>query len=570
MLQLLRTEKPPKSDVADRLRPEYLSVEELLDDLGHEVVHGDKSLFGPASLSSREIPHERRRIALAISGGGAAGAYSAGVIEGLLPKLSERGARPDVILGTSSGALNGYGVFLQALGKDNPQLREDPEIKQPYSSFIASIWSYLDRDQQTSTWIVGRRSWMIDVATKGLDTPLRRWGVGLALLLGIFLFNPFLFVALFLFFDLQWLLPSFIREWGATGSEPAWQLAFLGLLSLAGLAVMLAFALRTFGRSLFRDTPLLRMLANTGPNGDLSHPWRWPHGQTVDRARVLSRELVADWYQRMDELPELIITATDITVGRECLFTLVRPATYERLVKNGWLAVQLDCEHDGAKPYQGIEGSLMTLGENFLQCVVASTAVPSAFPTQEIGIYRPGSRNDARHRFVDGGVLNNSPIHLAIDMGATHVLSLELDPIKVADPMDSDDRGRSYNLLQSGVTTFTTLLDRAIERDIRRTVTWNRFLVERPEALLEKPARRLVEGEASAPREAKRVIPLYRIAPAKREIDTVEFDGRYENGRRVSTVRDVLRRGVLDLKGRHIWRATLQSIPHPEGQAPPK
>ncbi len=566
----LKSDKPPKSDVAARLRPAYLSMDELLDDLGHEVVHGNKSMFGPASLESREISPVERRIALAISGGGAAGAYSAGLIEALLPKLEQRGAKPDVILGTSSGALNGYGVFLQALGKDNPQLREDPRIKQPYSSFIASIWSYLDRDQETSSWIVGRRSWMIDIATRGIDTPLRRWGLGLAILLGLFLFNPFLFVSLFLFFELDWLLPSFIRDWGQTGGEPAWQLAFLGLLSLVGLGVMLMLALRTFGRSLFRDTPLLRMLANTGPDGDLSRPWRWSHGQTVDRARVLSRDLVAEWYTRMDELPELIITATNITVGRECLFTLVRPDTYARLVKNGWLAVQLDCRHERAKAYHAIDGALMTLGENLLQCVVASTAVPSAFPTQEMGIYRPGSRHDVRHRFVDGGVLNNSPIHLAIDMGATHVISLELDPIRAQDPMEMDDRGRNYNILEAGVTTFTTLLDRAIERDIRRTVTWNRFLVERPEALLEKPARRLVEGEASFPREAKRVIPLYRIAPAKREIDTVEFDGRYENGRKVSTVRDVLRRGMLDLQGRHIWRATLQSIPHKEGQAPPK
>jgi hypothetical protein len=84
---------------------------------------------------------------------------------------------------------------------------------------------------------------------------------------------------------------------------------------------------------------------------------------------------------------------------------------------------------------------------------------------------------------------------------------------------------------------------------------------------------RSVVGDANAEtfnRELKRIIPLYRIAPAVREIGTVEFDGRFENGRRTTTLRDVLRRGVLDLRGNHIWRATLQSVPLPEGQAPPK
>ena len=127
-----------------------------------------------------------------------------------------------------------------------------------------------------------------------------------------------------------------------------------------------------------------------------------------------------------------------------------------------------------------------------------------------------------------------------------------------------------FTFLETGVTTFTTLLHRAIERDVRRTVTWNRFLTENPSAALAKFKGKLVEGESTFNRELKRIIPLYRIAPAIREIGTVEFNGRYEGGRRKATLRDVLRRGVLDLRGSHIWRATLQSVPLPEGQAPPK
>jgi NTE family protein len=46
------------------------------------------------------------RIALVVSGGGARGAYEAGVLSVLLPALEQRRERPTVIVGTSVGALN--------------------------------------------------------------------------------------------------------------------------------------------------------------------------------------------------------------------------------------------------------------------------------------------------------------------------------------------------------------------------------------------------------------------------------------------------------------------------------
>jgi hypothetical protein len=268
----------------------------------------------------------------------------------------------------------------------------------------------------------------------------------------------------------------------------------------------------------------------------------------------------------MGEAPELIVTATDITVGRECLFTLVRPETYRGLVEQGWMVVQLDSEDDSqTRAYREVPGAVFTLGHNLLHCIVASTAVPSAFPAQEIRLYGTGERKTVCHSFVDGGVLNNSPIHLSIDAGATHILSLELDPLETADPLRADDRGRKYNILEAGVTTFTTLLDRAIERDMRRTVTWNRFLTQNPQALVGQ--RFKIRKDPEGPKEVKRVLPLYRIAPHERLIGTVEFDGRFEHGKRTATVRDVLRRGVLDLRGKNIWRATMQPTPYrgPDG-----
>jgi NTE family protein len=52
------------------------------------------------------------RIALVLAGGGARGAYEVGALAALAPALSARGETPDIIVGTSIGALNG--AFLAA------------------------------------------------------------------------------------------------------------------------------------------------------------------------------------------------------------------------------------------------------------------------------------------------------------------------------------------------------------------------------------------------------------------------------------------------------------------------
>jgi NTE family protein len=60
----------------------------------------------PASSGSRP------KVALVLAGGGARGAYEIGVLSELLPLLDERGERPDIVVGTSVGALNA--AFLAA------------------------------------------------------------------------------------------------------------------------------------------------------------------------------------------------------------------------------------------------------------------------------------------------------------------------------------------------------------------------------------------------------------------------------------------------------------------------
>ena len=56
----------------------------------------------------------RERIALVLAGGGARGAYEVGVLAALAPALAARGEQPDIIIGTSIGALNGAFIASRA------------------------------------------------------------------------------------------------------------------------------------------------------------------------------------------------------------------------------------------------------------------------------------------------------------------------------------------------------------------------------------------------------------------------------------------------------------------------
>ncbi len=552
----------PADDPWLLLRPDYLDIDGLARDLEHQVV------FENGRWIETPVDPSSRKVALAISGGGAAGAYCAGVIEALVTRLKARGIEIDLLVGTSAGALNAYGVLLESLGMANSQITRDPELQQPYSSFIASIWSYLDRHRKTSTWIVGRRAWIVALAGRGASSRWLRLALGVLLAALVLALNPFLLFGVSLLVGLGSWWPAWLPSWDFEAGH-ALNFTILGVASLLFWLIVAGIILRRFRYSLFRDVPLLRLLANTGPGGDLSRPWFWSREKTIDRARVLSRRIVEAWYKD-DQAPELILTATDISLGRECLFTLVRPGTYRRLARSEWVAVQFDSGDEACRLYRREAGSLFALGENFLQSIAGSTAVPGAFPAQEIGLYGPGGRHEVRHVFVDGGVLNNRPVHIAIDAGATHMISLEVEPLGRTRPLEVDDRKQNYNLLGTAIETFSALLELSTSEDIRRTVTWNRFLAEHPEVVASPEAEPSAEATepADAPavrrKTSKRIIPLYRVAPAEREIGTVEFDGHYEDGRCVITLRDWLRRGYVDMRGRHIWRATLETEPKPE------
>ena len=79
-------------DIGSFLDPGFLELEQVLDDIGHEVALAG-GLFGRHVLELRRCPPEKRKLAITISGGGAAGAYSAGLLEVLLDRLHKRGIK---------------------------------------------------------------------------------------------------------------------------------------------------------------------------------------------------------------------------------------------------------------------------------------------------------------------------------------------------------------------------------------------------------------------------------------------------------------------------------------------
>jgi NTE family protein len=78
-------------------------------------------------------------VALVLGGGGARGAYEAGVLSVLLPVLEKRGGRPRILIGTSAGALNVS--FLAA----NSQLATRELIGEALSTWESMRWGDVAR-----------------------------------------------------------------------------------------------------------------------------------------------------------------------------------------------------------------------------------------------------------------------------------------------------------------------------------------------------------------------------------------------------------------------------------------
>jgi NTE family protein len=90
-------------------------------------------------------------IGLVLAGGGARGAYEAGVLRALLPALAERGERPSVVVGTSVGALNAAYLATNA-DQDAPALAENARKEWLSISYSDVLEPFLSLGELATAW----------------------------------------------------------------------------------------------------------------------------------------------------------------------------------------------------------------------------------------------------------------------------------------------------------------------------------------------------------------------------------------------------------------------------------
>ena len=181
-------------------------------------------------------PTRKRKLALVLSGGGASGAFEAGVIEETARALARHNAahpdnplRVDVVIGTSTGALNTWGWLLNTLADKGAFTPPAWLASRPGATLNCKLWSWLAAHRSPSRFVLDK-SWLLRLLQgAGRVTRLLRWAVLLVLV-------PLLLLGAFV-------LPWAIGVGDALSRLPVWAgwlCAAGGLLLAGGLVSLLA------------------------------------------------------------------------------------------------------------------------------------------------------------------------------------------------------------------------------------------------------------------------------------------------------------------------------------------
>jgi predicted acylesterase/phospholipase RssA len=483
-------------------RGEWLHLEEVMKEIVADLPEGEPAL------------------AFAFSGGGASGAYEAGVIDAWLRLASAkypqyRFLRPRIILGSSAGALNALTTLAASLRPGGDR------------GFAYEIWRAVC--PRSAPFVVGAfRTPIVDLATRFLKVPL-----------------PFILVAV-----------AALCVVAVLALSPR-AIAALGAVAIVALGLL-------FRRAVFPDRALTRTIAAALTAEVDPKTGRVPRRALLRRIdpRTASAEFIALWYGASDaafasgkanELPpNLIVTATDVTSSEANLFTLVQPDVFARLVRQRWQAMQLGREQAPPRGYgtaTDLSGGWVA-SDRFVSCVVASASIPGVFPSQRIELRSLFGDGRAEHDFVDGGLLNNTPIHVAIDAGATHVISFELEPLRQVTAFQYLAEGNPPSIGRNILQTFEALVAHSTSEGIATACAWNRNLISDQ-----------TKGAAE-----KRLVPIYRMAPRRRDLGLIDFDGHYESpfSRARPSLEEWLRQGRDDAETEALfWNGTFEA--HPVG-----
>ena len=479
-------------------------------------------------------------IAFAISGGGATGAYEAGVLDAwshvVASKYPQHGfLKPRFILGSSAGALNAVTTLTTSL---RPGAGD---------RFGFEIWRALC--PRAAPFIVGAgRSGLIDLATRWIKIggpPGRSHRVPQQIAFLVV-------VAAFVLFSISAGVAGIARHPVPAGV----------LCAVVGSAIVVVLR-RVFHRAVFWNRALAQTIACVlGASVDPKTSRVPPDAlrvRSVDPAQA-GTTFANLWYAAQAVFgpqgggaanlrPNFIVTTTDLTTGGPNLFTLVDPGVFQRLSARGWQVMQVMDPKRLCPGYLGPSALCGWVGsDDFITCVVASTSIPGVFPSQRLTLHELGGSSTTDHDFVDGGVLNNTPIDIALDAGATHIISFELEPLSRHGAFRYVAEGVPPSLGRNLIQTFETLLSNSTRKGIEMASSWNR---------------ELVSDKSSKPVE-KRLVPIFRMAPRRRELNLIDFDGHYESAFAKSSpsLEQWLTRGFEDASHERLfWNATFQPDP---------
>jgi len=294
-------------------------------------------------------PHQPLR-ALVLSGGGAKGAYEAGLIAGL---IEEQGEHFDIICGTSIGAINA--AF----------------IAQDDTQGLQSLWK--------------------GIAARRIVTPYPK---------------------------IARLQRLFTR--------------FLPVATTHGLRRLIAWIGGFFD--------VLTALHDIHPIGDLL-------ALTGVLDPTATQSLLREHLDLQKVKRVLITTATDLTTASPDVFAHF-PAPYTAL---------------RAKFLHEEPATIAYTPETYAETIRASGAIPAAFSPVELAT---GNLSAA---YVDGGVVNNTPIGQAIDAGATDVTVIYLDPPAEQKSRRPDAR----NIAEILLSCFGIMQQRLLELDVAMALRVN-------------------------------------------------------------------------------------------------
>jgi patatin-like phospholipase len=188
--------------------------------------------------------------------------------------------------------------------------------------------------------------------------------------------------------------------------------------------------------------------------------------------------IINDWKARLaagEPVPAFYISATNLTADRQMVLALDEVQQLRAIADEGtWV---LDLASQGVRtenlftPDPRIQDDLLPLA------CMTSSSIPFVFPPMRWQIDRvsPASGQDERlsHVCVDGGVVDNTPIDLAVFAGATHILSIELTPLlDYYSDFDATDSSMD-NLVGVAGRSFSTAMDGSLLRSINDVVDLN-------------------------------------------------------------------------------------------------